>query len=66
MFKVSPKVQECQDQVPVMQPRLDFRALMAEAQFKSGRRPLPPPSELRLHRKDNKDTRNIRIAGQDI
>ena len=47
MFKVPPKVLECQDQVPVMQPRLDFRTLMAEAQFKCGWRLLPPPPELR-------------------
>ena len=44
MFKVPPKVLECRDQVPVMQPGLNFRALMAEAQFKSGRRPLPSSS----------------------
>ena len=64
MFKVPPKVPECWDQVPVMQPRLDFRALMAEAQFKSGRRLLPPPPELRLHRKDDKDTRNVELQAK--
>ena len=47
-----------------MQPRLDFRALMAEAQFKSSRRPLPPPLELRLHRKDDKDTRNVELQAK--
>ena len=31
MFKVPPKVPERWDQVPVMQPGLNFRALMAEA-----------------------------------
>ena len=61
MFKVPPKVPECWDQVPVMQPGLNFRALMAEAQFKSGQRLLPPPPKLRLHRKDNKDTRNVEL-----
>ena len=61
MFKVPPKVPECRDQVPVMQPGLDFRALMAEAQFKSSWRLLPPPLELRLHHKDDKDTRNMEL-----
>ena len=64
MFKVHPKVPECQDQVPVMQPGLDFRALMAEAQFKSSRRLLPPPLELRLHRKDDKDMRNMELQAK--
>ena len=64
MFKVPPKVLECRDQVPVMQPGLDFRALMAEAQFKSGWRPLPPPPELRLHHKDDKDTRNMELQAK--
>ena len=64
MFKVPPKVLECRDQVPVMQPGLDFRALMAEAQFKSGQRLLPPPPELRLHRKDDKDTRNVELQAK--
>ena len=64
MFKVPPKVPEHQDQVPAMQPRLNFRALMAEAQFKSSRRLLPPPPELRLHRKDDKDTRNMELQAK--
>ena len=64
IFKVPPKVPEWWDQVPVMQPGLDFRALMAEAQFKSGQRPLPPPPELRLHHKDNKDTRNMELQAK--
>ena len=64
MFKVPPKVLERRDQVPVMQPRLNFRALMAEAQFKSGERPLPPPPELRLHCKDDKDTRNMELQAK--
>ena len=64
MLKVPPKVPECWDQVPVMQPGLDFRALMAEAQFKSGWRLLPPPPELRLHHKDDKDTRNVELQAK--
>ena len=64
MFKVPPKVPEHQDQVPVMQPGLDFRALMAEAQFKSGWRLLPPPPELRVHRKDDKDMRNMEVQAK--
>ena len=64
MFKVPPKVPEHWDQVPVTQSRLNFRALMAEAQFKSGQRALPPPPELRLHRKDNKDTRNVELQAK--
>ena len=64
MFKVPPKVPECRDQVPVMQSGLNFRALMAEAQFKSGRRALPPPPELRLHCKDDKDTRNMELQAK--
>ena len=64
MFKVPPKVPECWDQMPVTQPRLNFRALMAEAQFKSGQRLLPPPSELRLHHKDDKDTRNVELQAK--
>ena len=55
MFKVPDKVPEHQGRVSAMPPRLDFRALMAEAQFKSGRRQLPPP----LRYKDDKDTRNV-------
>ena len=64
MFKVPPKVPECRDQVPVTQSGLNFRALMAEAQFKSDRRALPPPPELRLHHKDDKDTRNIELQAK--
>ena len=37
---------------------------MAEAQFKSGWRKLPPPLELRLHRKDDKDTRNVELQAK--
>ena len=59
MFKVPYKVLECQDQASVMPSGLDFRALMAEAQFKSGRRTLPPSPGLRPHYKDDKDTRNV-------
>ena len=55
MFKVLEKVPECQGRASAMPPGLDFRALMAEAQFKSGRRQLPPP----LRYKDDKDTRNV-------
>ena len=54
MFKVPEKVPECQGWVSAMPSRLDFWALMAEAQYKSGRRQLPPP-----HYKDDKDTRNV-------
>ena len=64
MFKVPRKVLECQDQVPVMQSRLNFRALMDEVQFKSGWRVLPPPLELRLHCKDDKDTRNMELQAK--
>ena len=64
MFKVPPKVLECQDQVPVTQSGLYFRALMAEAQFKSSWRVLPPPLELRLHHKDDKDTRNMELQAK--
>ena len=64
MFKVPPKVPECRDQAPIAQPGIDFRALMAEAQFKSGQRPLPPPPELRLHCKDDKDTRNMELQAK--
>ena len=64
MFKIPPKVPECRDQVPDSQPGLNFRALMAEAQFKSGRRMLPPPPELRLHCKDDKDTRNMELQAK--
>ena len=54
MFKVPEKVPECQSRASSVPPFLDFRALMAEAQFKSGCRQLPPP-----HYKDDKDTRNV-------
>ena len=54
MFKVPERVLECQSRASSMPPFLDFRALMAEAQFKSGHRQLPPP-----HYKDDKDTRNV-------
>ena len=64
MFKVPPKAPECWDQVPVTQSGLNFRALMAEAQFKSGRRTLPPSPELRLHCKDDKDTRNVELQAK--
>ena len=37
---------------------------MAEAQFKSSQRTLPPPPELRLHRKDDKDTRNVELQAK--
>ena len=37
---------------------------MAEAQFKSGWRLLPPPPELRLHCKDDKDTRNVELQAK--
>ena len=54
MFKVPEKVLECQGWASSMPPFLDFQALMAEAQFKSSRRQLPP-----LCYKDDKDTRNV-------
>ena len=54
MFKAPEKVLECQNQASSMPPFLDFRALMAEAQFKSYCRQLPP-----LRYKDDKDTRNV-------
>ena len=54
MFKVPEKVPECQSRASSVPPFLDFWALMAEAQFKSGRRQLPP-----LRYKDDKDTRNV-------
>ena len=54
MFKVPGKVPECQSRASSMPPRLDFWALMAEAQFKSSHRQLPP-----LRYKDDKDTRNV-------
>ena len=59
MFKVPDNIPECWDQVSAMPPGLDFWALMAKAQFRSGRRTLPPPLELRAHYKDDKDTRNV-------
>ena len=55
MFKVPAKVPAPQD--PPSLPRLDPHALMAEAKFKSGRRPLPPPPGLRSQ--DVVDTRNV-------
>ena len=55
MFKVPENVPEHWDQ----SPGLDFRALMAEAQYKSGCRTLLPPPELRACDKDDKDTRNV-------
>ena len=61
MFKVPHKVPEHQDQVPATHSGLNFRALMVEAQYKSGQRTLPPPLELRLHHKDDKDTRNMEL-----
>ena len=64
MFKVPHKVPECRNQVPVMQSGLNFRALMAEAQFKSSWRVLPPPPELRLYCKDNKDTRKVELQAK--
>ena len=54
MFKVPEKVPECQSRASSMPPGLDFWALIAGAQFKSGRRQLPPPRY-----KDDKDTRNV-------
>ena len=55
MFKVPDKVPECQGRASAMPPGLDFQTLMAEAQFKSGHRQLPPPPCY----KDDKDTRNV-------
>ena len=55
VFEVPEKVLECQGRASAMPPRLDFQALMAEAQYKSGHRQLPPPP----HYKDDKDTRNV-------
>ena len=54
MFKVPEKVLECQSRASSVPPFLDFQALMAEAQFKSSHRQLPPPRY-----KDDKDTRNV-------
>ena len=54
MFKAPEKVPERQNRPSSMPPFLDFLALMAEAQFKSSCRQLPPPRY-----KDNKDTRNV-------
>ena len=59
MFKIPYKVPECRDQSSVTTSGLDFWALMAEAQFRSSRRMLPPPPELRPHYKDDKHTRNV-------
>ena len=61
MFKVPRKVPECQDQVPVTQSGLNFRALMVKAQYKSSWKTLPPPPQLRPHHKDDKDTRNMEL-----
>ena len=58
MFKVPEKVPECQDWASAMPPGLDFWALIAEAQFKSGCRQLPPPQPP-LRYKDDKVTRNV-------
>ena len=55
MFKVPAKVLAPQD-LPSL-PRLDPHALMAEAKFKSGLRPLPPTPGLR--RQDVVDTRKV-------
>ena len=55
MFKVPAKVPAPLD--PPWLPWLDHRALMAEAKFKSGRRPPPPPPGLRSQ--DVVDTRNV-------
>ena len=55
MFKVPAKVLAPQD-LPSL-PRLDPHALMVEAKFKSGLRPLPPTPGLR--RQDVVDTRNV-------
>ena len=57
MFKVPEKVLECQSRASSVPPFLDFWALMAEAQFKSGRRQLPPPCY-----KDDKDTKPKKAA----
>ena len=54
MFKAPEKVPEHQNWASSMPPFLDFRALMAEAQFKSSHRQLPPPRY-----KDDKDTSNV-------
>ena len=40
---------------PTRTPGLNFQALLAKAQFKSGQRTLPPPPEMRAHQ-DDKDT----------
>ena len=55
MFKVPAKVPAPWD--PPSLPWLDPHALMAEAKFKSGHRPLPPPPGLRSQ--DVVDTRNV-------
>ena len=59
MFKIPLKVLEHQDPTPTWTPGLNFQALLAEAQYKSGWRTLPPPPELRVHHKEDKDTRNV-------
>ena len=58
MFKAPDKVLECQDRASAMLPGLDFRALTAEAQFKSSHRQLPSPPPPPCY-KDDKDTRNV-------
>ena len=55
MFNIPLKVPEHQDPTPMRTQGLNFQALLAEAQFKSGRRTLPPPPELRVPKED-KDT----------
>ena len=55
MFKVPAKVPAPRD--PPSLPWLDPHALMAEANFKSSHRPLPPPPGLRSQ--DVVDTRNV-------
>ena len=44
--------------MPPKAKSVNVHALMAKAQFKYGRRPLPPPPELRASR-DDLDTRNV-------
>ena len=59
MFKVPAEALVFQIPLPV-KPRLDPRALMAEAKFKSGQWTLPPPLGLRRHIDDpDSDTWNV-------
>ena len=59
MFQVPAEAPVFWVPLPV-KPRLDPRALMAEAKFKSGRRTLPPPLGLRRHIDDSdSDTLNV-------